>query len=317
MEKENRDALISFLNSPSSWEDRILGFNLLYDPNINNFKKGRFSKQTKKYLNNGVTDFIKNLTDKVKSNSQNSINWNLVFKQENDNWIQLVEHISNRLAAYENKIRKEINTPLKFLVVGEAPLLNFENESLVCNQYLFGNNSGGLYRVIPYQAFGGTKDSKITSSDLINIFASNDVGFIDLISFPLPKLSSDLRKKWGYDKAYYVNDIPRTVFYFENALSEFLKKTNRSVNCDTKVIFMMPPITATSIINFFSNYSESEKSCCSLESSMLINSINRLNTSEDLHKINGESFGILRLHRQIAMNGSNSPDLHFFKWAME
>lgn len=124
-------------------------------------------------------------------------------------WRNLVTQIKLSNSCYIEKIK---NVELEYLVISEAPMLNFNSGEFSCN-YVFGESSNvGSYRKVPYQAFGGNKENPL-SNDLVELFVNKKVGFFDLIPIPLPKIDTELRRLWSQDIDYNIQCLPRTIFF--------------------------------------------------------------------------------------------------------
>lgn len=307
-------------NTPESW---FTGINALYDKtNFENLESSKLSDVTLQWIRKQSKSLaseldILNETERkemqLELNALNKIadSYNLLSyfgKRNLFKWRNLVNQIKLFNSKHINSIK---NIELKYLVISEAPMLNFESGAYSCN-YVFGENPKvGSYRKVPYQAFKGEIESP-SSQDLIDIFQVNHVGFFDLIPIPLPKIDTELRRLWSQDSDYYIEGLPRTIFFLKHAFENFIKSSECNITENTKVILMMPPNTAMGIISFYLNKKQTGN--CNLDS--LSSRFIIENTNCDVFG-NQDLNGIpVRLHRQIVMNGSGGPDLKLFKHAL-
>jgi hypothetical protein len=223
-------------------------------------------------------------------------------------WRNLLSNINEARNSYIEKLR---GSELDYIVISEAPMLNYKSREFFCN-YLFGANAnGGSYRKVPYEAFGGRK-SDPSGADLINRFRAKKVGFFDLIPIPLPKIDSGLRREWSQNPEFNIDYLPRTMFFLKLAFKKFMKSSMCKITTKTKVILMMPPNTAMGIITFYlSGHKTGNTVLDGLSNNFIIENNNIVVSA------NKELDGVpVRLHRQIVMNGSGGPDLKLFKHAL-
>jgi hypothetical protein len=233
------------------------------------------------------------------------------FKKKNvllEKWRDVIKKIGDARSEY---IKGISGKPLDYLIISEAPMLNYNNGEFACN-YVFGNNpNGGSYRKVPYEALGGTGTNP-EGPDLIKLFVEKKVGFFDLILIPLPKIDTELRRLWSQCCQYYICGIPRTMFFLELAFKKFMENSECQITDNTKVILMMPPNSAMGIISFYLGGGSTENECLN----SLSDKFKRENTNCDIQG-NPDLNGVpVRLHRQIVMNGSGGPDLKLFKHAL-
>ncbi len=320
----NQKSINNFLyqesQTPESW---FRGINALYDKSdFQNLETSKLSYVTLQWIRKQSKSLaseldIINETDRQETqlelNALNKIanSYNLLSffgKRNLLKWRALVNGIKKSNNAYIDKINGQ---ELDYLVISEAPMLNFESGEFSCN-YVFGDNPKvGSYRKVPYQAFGGKQDNP-SSDDLINIFSSNKVGFFDLIPIPLPKIDTELRRLWSQEKAYFIEGLPRTIYLLKLAFDNFNSQSECNITDKIKVILMMPPNTAMGIISYYLNGNKTGNNILDgLSNKFIIE-----NTNFDVWN-NKELKGIpVRLHRQIVMNGSGGPDLKLFKHAL-
>jgi hypothetical protein len=306
-------------------ESWFTGINALYDKtNSENLERTILSDVTLQWIRKQSKSLaseldIMNETDRQETqlelNALNKIkySYNLFSffgKRNLVKWRALVKGIKESNEDYIDNIKQ---LQLDYLVISEAPMLNFESGKFSCN-YVFGENPKvGSYRKVPYKAFGGTDESlSISSCDLIKIFKNKKVGFFDLIPIPLPKIDTELRRLWSQDIDYYIDDLPRTIYFLKLAFENFINNSECTMSEKTKVILMMPPNTAMGIISFYLGKKVTKITDLDNLSKMFIRENNNCNVVRNVD-LNGIP---VRLHRQIVMNGSGGPDLKLFQHAL-
>lgn len=215
------------------------------------------------------------------------------------------------MSIYQNYLEKIKDKEIKILIISEAPMLTLKDYKFVCN-YILGQGSVGNYRTVPYDSIWehnkieGDKPVDYTTNPekIIDLFIKYNVAFVDLIPFPLPKIATDLRKNWKKNRGNFLINL------FKNALSK--------VQCDKfsdelKIIFMMPPTTASGIIEY-----------CILNKDKL-NDVFLKNYYSHITRCNDNSIFdnkklfdySIRLHRQIVISGSGGPEKNLFLSALK
>jgi hypothetical protein len=317
-----------FLYSESATEELwFKGINALYcktNANDVDISNSQFSENTLKWITKQSKLLGEELSflnesekkeAKLELNKLKEIKKNRSLFNEKRNllkWHKLIEAINEARTKYINSIRGK---KLDYILISEAPMLNYHSKKFLCN-YIFGENEKiGSYRKVPYEAFNGEKENP-TGVDLIEIFKNNKVGFFDLIPIPLPKIDTELRRLWSQDDEFKIEGLPRTMFFLKLAFENFMTSSGCNINESTKVILMMPPNTAMGIISFYLTAEEKLKEGIDERLKQLSNNITIQNTNMDL--LNNQCLaGVpVRLHRQIVMNGSGGPDLKLFKHAL-
>lgn len=227
-----------------------------------------------------------------------------------EEWLNISNDV---MCIYEKYLEKIKGKEIKILIVSEAPMLTLNNhDKFVCN-YILGKGSVGSYRTVPFESIWehnkieGKKpdDYKINPEKIIELFSENNVAFVDLIPFPLPKIPTDLRKNWKVK-----NDGNFIISLFKNAVSK--------IQCDKfsdelKIIFMMPPTTASGIIEY-----------CILNKNKLddeflkkyLMHITRCNDNSIFENKQLFEYSI-KLHRQIVMSGAGGPEKNLFLNALK
>jgi hypothetical protein len=303
--------------NPESW---FKGINALYckTNEEENKNTSKFSDETLKWifkqskLLGTELLFFNNLEmqeAQLELNALNEITNPQDFDYDNkfSSWRNLVSYINEARNSYIEQIK---GSKLDYIVISEAPMLNYKLGKFFCN-YLFGaKRNGGSYRKVPYEAFGGEEDPD--GNDLIEIFNEKKVGFFDLIPIPLPKIDSELRRLWSQDPDFKIDKLPRTMFFLKLAFEKFMESSSCTITNETKVILMMPPNTAMGIISFYLDKGVTGNKILDDLSNKFIIENNNSSVSD-----NKELGGVpVRLHRQIVMNGSGGPDLKLFKHAL-
>jgi hypothetical protein len=129
-----------------------------------------------------------------------------------------------------------------------------KNKNLIC-KYIFSDYEVGSYRNAPFIAIFKYAGEKETSKDiakaLINLFTKKKVAFIDLISFPLPQISTGTRKKFTkYKKDDKDYNYPFVVKLLDASLDDFTCKTRLKFSDNLKIVFMMPSTLSNGIIRY-------------------------------------------------------------------
>lgn len=224
-------------------------------------------------------------------------------------WLTISKKV---MCIYQNYLKKIQDKEIKILIVSEAPMLTLDNDKFVCN-YILGSGSVGSYRTVPFESIWEHNkiedkkpdDYKTNPEQIINLFIKNNVAFVDLIPFPLPKIPTDLRKNWKEK-----NNRNFIISLFKNAVSK--------LQCDKfsdelKIIFMMPPTTASGIIEY-----------CILNKNNIDNEflkkylihITRCNDNNIFENKQLFEYSI-KLHRQIVMSGAGGPEKNLFLNALK
>ena len=224
-------------------------------------------------------------------------------------WLTISKKV---MCIYQEYLEKIKDKEIKILIVSEAPMLTLYDNKFVCN-YILGKGSVGSYRTVPFESIWehnkieGKKpdDYKANPEEIIKLFIENNVAFVDLIPFPLPKISTYLRKDWKVK-----NDRNFIISLFKNAVSK--------IQCDKfsdelKIIFMMPPNTASGIIEY-----------CILNKNNIddeflkkyLTHITRCNDNSIFENEQLFQYSI-KLHRQIVMSGAGGPEKNLFLNALK
>ena len=266
-------------------------------------------------------NFIYSESAKEGNLSQTVLNW--IQKEKNNIFEKIPELNDDPLAEwltiskkvmciYQNYLEKIKDKKIKILIVSEAPMLTLDGHKFVCN-YILGEGSVGSYRTVPYESIWeqnkieGKKpdDYKTNPEKIIELFIENNVAFVDLIPFPLPKIPTDLRKDWKVK-----NDRNFIISLFKNAVS---KIQYDKFSDDLKIIFMMPPTTASGIIEY-----------CILNKDNIddkflnkyLKHIIRCNDNSIFENKQLFEYSI-KLHRQIVMSGAGGPEKNLFLNALK
>lgn len=298
-----------------SLESWYTGINALYSGTNENLVGTGISKTTVEWIGKKSKILADNLhfinNDAEREEAILELNAILNFNEKRNisSWRKIVKSIS---VFYHNYLASIQGMDLDFLIISEAPMLNYNSGNFSCNYILGENEKVGSYRKVPYQAFGGKKMDP-SSDDLVSLFQQNKVGFFDLIPLPLPKIDTDLRRLWSLDENYQIDGMPRTMFFLKLAFENFMKKTQCQIFQNTKVILMMPPNTASGITSFYLK----NKFSGNRDLDGLSNRFLEQNSNESI-KNDSDLIGIpIRLHKQVVMNGSGGPDLKLFKNALK
>ena len=245
------------------------------------------------------------------------------------NWKELANRIHREYKEYVNKLQ---NNPIQYLIVSEAPLLDISDIENISCKYIFGEtNESTVYRSTPYHAFKkslepGYKQANITGITKVNfeqVMITNNIAFIDLVSLPLPTISTDVRRDWSFNKGFQINEkTPLSFTLFTLAYNRFKKlyeSKNRKLILSEKlkIIFMMPPKTSMGIIDYLATDPENRKEALPEELQKHIDIIIRTN-DRSAKKISPALAELpLRQYRQVAVNYSNNPDIEIFLHAMK
>lgn len=262
-----------------------------------------YSESAIKELSQTVLDWIgkenNNIYAKISESSDCSLK----------EWLTISKEV---MCIYQNYLNTIKGKEIKILIVSEAPMLTLDDDKFVCN-YILGEGSVGSYRTVPFESIwennkiNGKKpdDYKTNPKEIIKLFSNNNVAFVDLIPFPLPKISTSLRRNWKTK-----NGRNFIISLFKNAVSKI--QCNKFSD-ELKIIFMMPPTTASGIIEY-----------CILNKNKLddkflkkyLNHITRCNDNSIFENKQLFEYSI-KLHRQIVMNGAGGPEKNLFLNALK
>lgn len=216
-------------------------------------------------------------------------------------WWDICNNVRSIFDHYLEQMRE--NEEIKVLIVSEAPMLTINDEvDFNCN-YLLGEGSVGSYRTVPFESIWehnnklGKKpeDYKTSSAAIINLFTECKVAFVDLIPFPLPQISTDLRNEWKERDDSFIISL------FENAIEQI--GINFSENL--KIVFMMPPTTASGIIGYCIANKDKLKNDTFL--SKHYEQITRCNDNSIFEENTELLKYAIKLHRQVVMSGAGGP----------
>ncbi|MBM3455865.1 MAG: hypothetical protein FJX80_12075 [Bacteroidetes bacterium] len=328
MGKVIKEEINDFFWNKSDRGNRFRIFNFLYDKTDGKHEENGFSYITKKEATKKIEELegkLKTVNDALQAelSTQKEEQESFLEKLKNSvkksgkdkikkEWLDIVEEIHYYYNNYLEQMKdKEIN----YLIISEAPKLTIKkNEDKLHCSYIFDetNDKVGFYRDEPYNALGGEKTDP-TACDLINLYVEKGVAFLDLAPIPLPELTTDLRYKWGFDQDYNVEGRPRSIIFLEIAFEKFLKETNAKFNKNTKVALMMPPKTASGIIDFFMNI-KNRTNCQELNELRL--QFIQENNNENIvkYKIPHTAW---KLHKAICTNGANTPQETMIRNALD
>jgi hypothetical protein len=241
-------------------------------------------------------------------------------------WVTLVSNIQLHYDRYLNGFLCS-DSSIKYIIISEAPLLTLtSNEKGELNfecKYIFSSTHEkvGNYRTAPYKAICSLTDVKtvkdINSGVLEELFKDKRVLFLDLIPVPLPKIDSELRKKWSTDDKFFIDGRPRVISFLEASFEYVLKfaeqrGTKISFDKEVQIALMMPANSALGIINYYINKPESQEPFKGMISG-IEKIITRVNNNSDAALLSDLS---LRLHRQIVMGATGFPDEKLLKHAL-
>ena len=260
-----------------------------------------------------------------------------------DEWISLVKSNHEAYINYLNKLFEDSNE-IKYVIISEAPMLTIKEDNgniLFDCKYVFSENheNVGSYRNVPFNAFQEIKGNpdckkgKPKAKDLIELFVTHRVLFLDLIPLPLPKIDFALRKNWSTNAEYFIADEPRVITFLRCSLAfifKFVKDETKYKKeicfSDTKIALMMPSNSALGIINFYIDLKEKMSLkhilCRTIHKTIdpfngkiknISEIITRTNKEIDAKKLKEYS---LRLHRQVAIGRQGGPELELLKHSL-
>ncbi len=296
------DKFKNFINNQTLIKKEWLnGINLLYTGNSRTNVRETKIKINKIIKSNGNEELVR--WDFGKYN-----NWKDCVKKD------VIQRKENYLKAL-----LKVDTPIKYIIFSEAPKLTWKSGEIPSSAYLFGKKPvSGNYQRAPLKAFN-------SKSSIINTFAKHRVAFIDLLDLPLP-INGNLREEWNYE--FEIGGIPLSVFLLENAIENFIIKSNNiskenkklnniKFDSDIYFAFMMPPKTSMGIIE---HYFKQKKSI-----NITIDDINVYLSNERIVQCNNNytkffklelKQEILPLYSRVAMSGSNTPSDLLLKHAL-
>jgi hypothetical protein len=157
---------------------------------------------------------------------------------------KLITNFSSNLQfLYEGLKDKKVEK----IITLESPPLKINQQNEYIGQYIFNENRIGTY----YETIKKVFDNNV-NIDLIQKFIDNRIGFFDIIPIPLP-FDSDIRKRWASEEIFCINSKPLTVYLFEWALENFIKKSEAKITAELKFAIGMPTNTSVSILDYYSS----------------------------------------------------------------
>ena len=323
--------LKEFINkvSPSGHEDlwfKCVNFIYTSDDSCFNSLSAETLKAIKESKNKDKEDAVVDLlgaynleisTDEIQDSDEiiESFNDNI-----DNNWLKwkncVLKQIKIPKRQYLRKL-KESDGPINYIIFSEAPMLTWKKEQLPISNYIFKEcNIKGSYRSAPFKAFGNELEKKqsVTNTQLIDVLSDKRVAMIDLLDLPFP-ISSELRRKWSYE--IKIGEKPLSIIFLENAIEQFMKESGLKFSDKPEFAFMMPPITAVGIIDYFFK-SKKDMEIKNKETKLIlkweeVTQCNSRITKEQKNFLNEE---ILPLYSRISTAGSNNPNENLLKHAL-
>lgn len=316
----NKQFIQDFLHQKSDFNERFTGFNFLYNETkaIECYKNNGFDDTTLRWIKEKGADLTSRLTylQEIGSTENNVIikekikviNELINIQSTKKSWIETVTKIQKSYDDYLEAMKKK---EIKFIIISEAPLLNFSKDHFSCNYILDPDiKSAGSYRTAPFHAlnrvitknYNRENTIEIQANHLIKLCTDHGVAFMDLIPIPLPELNTKLREHWSINSKYFIeSEKPRVITFLEIAFEYFMHKTNCDIGPNVKIALMMPPKTSLGILNYFINDKKTSiQKLNDLSKSFIIE-----NTNEDAKEFPDR---LMRLHKAVVMSGAGGPN---------
>jgi hypothetical protein len=270
----NITKLNNIISNPSCVDDHSLGFELInffYSKTSEAYNNEILEKKTKKEIHSAkeALDIINTISMPLPNNSSPEevaadfiVNYDNLDIQFVLKWIKCFQknHYYNK--SYLDQI---MNFEIDYLIICEAPPLkkikSKDKKYLLQSKYVFNcdDDNVGKYRSAPYDAIYGIsnqsatpgKDNVYSANSIIELFVTNKVAFIDIISFPLP-LNTDLRTHLSNNMYYSIEkETPRLISFMKMSFDYFFNTTKCKLSDNVKIAFMMPPTSGNGIKQYF------------------------------------------------------------------